>query len=91
MCPLNVLAQWRDEIQRAFERNTMSCEVYYGATRMDAALLTSRDCPEVMYAIGRVEHLTKIASPHMESLAASFTETKGKILPCSMFDGIASF
>jgi DNA repair protein RAD5 len=50
ICPLNVLAQWRNEIHKFFpKKKTMTVEFYYGDLRENSALkLLSKNPPDIV-------------------------------------------
>ncbi|KAJ3041435.1 DNA helicase rad5 [Rhizophlyctis rosea] len=50
VCPLNVLGQWRNEIERCFEPGLVTVEFYYGneRTKGDGNLFRKQDAPTVV-------------------------------------------
>ncbi|KAJ3145249.1 DNA helicase rad5 [Geranomyces variabilis] len=49
ICPVSLLAQWRDEITARFRPGTLTCAVYYSADRaLSVADLTGKKCPDVV-------------------------------------------
>ena len=51
VCPLNVLSQWKSEIEKCFQAQDLSCDIYYGNLRSSKYKLGTKGCPEVMYII----------------------------------------
>jgi DNA repair protein RAD5 len=47
VCPLNVLSQWKSEVGKCFPADLISCDIYYGNSRVSKDML-SVDCADVM-------------------------------------------
>ena len=50
VCPVNLLAQWRDEIKRAFEPGVIRVGVYYGneRERVDTRMFAKKTSPDII-------------------------------------------
>jgi DNA repair protein RAD5 len=48
VCPLNVLSQWKSEIEKCFPADVISCDIYYGYSKVSKDILL-QDCADVMY------------------------------------------